>query len=94
MIISENRKQQAINLADEIYGLVDQDNFDRMSLGVMEEALSKLSILRAIYGRRDSEIEAAKGYLEKMKRPRADRNQLGSSLKYVAYGIRMSAHNL
>ena len=94
MEMNETRKQQAIKLADEIYEMIDQDNFDRMSLGAIEEALSKLGTLSAMYGRRDSEIEAAKSYLEKMKKPRADRYQLGSSLKGMVYGIRMSAHNL
>jgi hypothetical protein len=94
MDITEAGKEQAIKLADEIYELINVDNFDGLSLGTIDEALSKLGTLSALYGKRDSEIEAAKSYLEKMKRPRADRRQLGQSLNYVAYGIRMSASNL
>lgn len=94
MAMSEHRKQLAIALADAIYELIDQDNFDRMSLGAMNLAISKLAELSALYGRRDSEIEAAKDFLERMKRPRADRFDLGYSLKNMVYGIRMSTHNL
>lgn len=94
MSMTDSRKEQAIALADEIYDLVNLDNFDRVSLGAIDDVISKLVTLAAIYGRPDSEIDAAKGYLEKMKRPRADRDDLGYSLKNMAYGIRLSTHNL
>ncbi len=87
------RRDQAIALATQICDALDGDQIHRMPLDAIQHAIDDLKALRAIMGR-CSDVDLAIGYLEKMKRPRADKAAEGQRAKNAAYGAKMSAYNM
>jgi hypothetical protein len=89
-----NRRQQAIDLAEELYRMIDLHELDRLLSERIDSALAKLSNLSILYGRENREIEAAKCCLQRMKSGSSDRYSLALSLKHTTYCIRISAYKL
>lgn len=89
-----DRRQQAIDLAEELDQMIDLNELDQLLNGRIDSALAKLSNLSILYGRENGEIEAAKSYLQRMKSGSSDRYSLALSLKHTTRCIRMSVCKL
>ncbi len=87
------KRDRSIALAEQICDAFDLDPFDRMSLGAIDNMIDDLRTLRTLMGR-CSDIDLAIGYLDKMKRPRADKHAMGQRAKDAAVGARIMAHNI
>jgi hypothetical protein len=80
------RRNQAVALAEQVCDVLSSvDHFDRISLGAVDNIISDLRTLRSLMGR-CSDVDLAIGYLEKMKRPRADKPTEGQRAKDAAFG--------
>jgi hypothetical protein len=87
------KRDRAIPLATEICDALALDHFDRMSLGAIDNVIADLRTLRSLMGR-CPDIDLAISYLEKMKRPRADKHAEGQRAKDAAVGARIMAYNM
>lgn len=81
-----SRKEAAEAIISELKLIVSDADFDRMSLGTIDKIERQLRSLRAINGQ-SSSLDLALHYVERMKKPRADRYELGNLLKDAIWGL-------
>lgn len=87
------KRDRAIAIAEQICDALTVDHFDRMSPGTIDKAIADLHTLQPLLGT-CSDIDLAIGYLEKMKRPRANKQDLGQRAKDAAVGAKIMAYNM
>jgi hypothetical protein len=86
-------KKQAIALGGSIRNAFDHDYSDRMSAGEIDEIIKNLRTLRSLM-RGCSDIDLALDYLERMKRPCAEKYDLFDKAKSAAVGALATAYNM
>jgi hypothetical protein len=86
-------RDRAIALAEQIYDALDVDQIRRLPLDAIQHAIADLKALRILMGQ-CSDADLAIAYLEKMKRPRADKAAEGQRAKDAAYGTKIMAYNM
>lgn len=91
--MAPTKRDRAIALVMEIRDRLDVDYYDRMTLGAIDNVIADLRTLRFLMGRCD-DIDLAIHYLEKMKRPRSDKNAEGQRAQSAAVGAQIMAHNM
>ena len=89
------KRDRAIELAEQARKEIESTDglFDRLSLGVIDDIADKLRALRSLMGT-CPDANLAIRYLEKMKRPRADKQAEGECAKDAIVGALMSAYNI
>jgi hypothetical protein len=87
------KRDRAIALAEKICDALTVDNFDRMSISAINNVIADLHMLRSVM-KRCPDIDLAIGYLEKMKRLRANKQDLGQRAKDAAVGAKIMAYNM
>jgi hypothetical protein len=90
----ELRRDRAIALIEKIRDSLICIQFDHMSLSTMDEIIGELSRLRQLFPWPCSDIDLAINYLEKMKRPRSDKFDLGQSILSAVVGIQVMAYRI
>jgi hypothetical protein len=87
------KRDRAIALAGKICDALTVDHSDQMSIGAIDNVIADLRTLRSIMvGYPD--IDLAIGYLEKMKRPRTDKQSESQQAKDAAVGAKIMAYNM
>ncbi len=88
-----SKKDRAIALATKICDALDPDQFDRMTLGEIESVIDDLRTLRSLLGH-CSFVNFAQHYLERMKRPRANKQAEGQRAKDAAVRAKVMAQSM
>ena len=81
-------------IADGICTALGADRVDALSLNSIDGLIVDLCTLKMLLGGQSTDVNLAIRYLEKMKRPRADKQAEGRRAKHAAEGARIATYRL